>query len=149
MLTLSDSFDWKTYLELSKRLYDQSAENGFIDCEAELRTAISRAYYSAFHVSLKFLSEASVDGFEVSRTGADHAAVIHYLKNSGIDALQDASKILGNLKNDRTKADYESFFQNKRVEKNVLRPVLLHKEAEKSIRYATEVVRIIEDSPIR
>jgi uncharacterized protein (UPF0332 family) len=144
MLTSSDSFDWRKYLELSRSLYEQSKVNRFVDCEAELRTAISRAYYSAFHMSLWFLRERSGSNFNSSRTGDDHAAVIFHLKNSGTRELQNAGRILGNLRNDRNKADYESSFQKKRVEKSVVRPVLLHKEAEKSIQNATEVVKIIE-----
>jgi uncharacterized protein (UPF0332 family) len=71
--------------------------------EATCRTAISRAYYGAFHVAHSFLVEL---GFEPVRNANVHAFVRHQLSGSGhADAIL-ASELLDDLQSARNRADY-------------------------------------------
>ena len=67
---------------------------------AVCRTAISRAYYGAYHVARHILRQA---GFDVS----DHGQVRFCLFESGQPAGVELARDLGLLQNVRIKADYE------------------------------------------
>ncbi len=70
---------------------------------AELRAAVGRAYYAAYHVTVAFVEGM---GFSVAKLGAGHKQVQDYLWNSGdAEAMQIASK-LGSLFSRRVDADY-------------------------------------------
>lgn len=72
--------------------------------EAEWRTAISRAYYGAFHVGCDFLREI---GFAVPKADRAHAYAILRLSNSGDADLNQAGQRLSELRTLRNRADYE------------------------------------------
>jgi uncharacterized protein (UPF0332 family) len=59
---------------------------------AELRTAISRAYYAAFHSACPFLTDA---GFTPPRTATAHDEVQKRLNNCGQKEVQSAAAQLG------------------------------------------------------
>jgi uncharacterized protein (UPF0332 family) len=71
--------------------------------EATYRTAVSRAYYGAFHVARSFLVEL---GFEPLSNANVHAFARHYLNGSGIAQACLAAGELGDLQTARNRADY-------------------------------------------
>jgi uncharacterized protein (UPF0332 family) len=72
--------------------------------EATYRTAVSRAYYGAFHVARLFLVEL---GFRPVGNANVHAFVRHYLASSNdADACLAASQ-LADLQAARNRADYD------------------------------------------
>lgn len=71
--------------------------------ESACRTAVSRAYYGAFHVARSFLIEL---GFQPLGNANVHAFIQRYLNGSGNpDACRAASQ-LSHLHTARNKADY-------------------------------------------
>ena len=74
------------------------------DEAAELRSAVSRAYYAAFHVARKLLVDM---GFEISKGPGAHGDVCKYLGNAGNPTVEHAGSNIGDLKGWRNQADYE------------------------------------------
>lgn len=75
--------------------------------EAELRTAVSRAYYGAFHFAARFLNGCglSISGKELY--GAQvHVKVRHCLDAAQCDDAALASEKLASLREQRNTADY-------------------------------------------
>ena len=72
--------------------------------EATYRTAISRAYYGAFHIARSFLVEL---GFQPVGNANVHAFVRHYLAGSGHPEAYLAASELGYLQAARNRADYD------------------------------------------
>jgi hypothetical protein len=72
--------------------------------EAEWRTASSRAYYAAFHVTRDNFQGL---GFAVSRTDAAHNYLGHRLQNCGQPLLEQAGRDLDSLRSFRNQADYD------------------------------------------
>jgi uncharacterized protein (UPF0332 family) len=68
--------------------------------EAICRTAISRAYYGAFHLSLAFLQRLGV------AVGKDHGDIWRCLASSQVAVAKQAATRLAMLHEDRTAADY-------------------------------------------
>lgn len=71
---------------------------------AACRSAISRAYYAAFHVANEFLDRIKV---VVGRSPQAHVTVQYALNNSGDATLVYVSARLHNLYADRLAADYD------------------------------------------
>lgn len=70
------------------------------DCEINLRNAISRAYYAAYHGCLEiYRADNSADG-------GVHSKLIAGLKNSSVQKDRQRGFILEQLKSLRTTADY-------------------------------------------
>jgi len=67
------------------------------------RSAVSRAYYGAFHLAIEVLHE-----FESgpSAAGVAHNFVSNILQNIGVETARVAGSLLANLRGDRVKADY-------------------------------------------
>ncbi len=72
--------------------------------EAEWRTAVSRAYYAAFHVARELLESF---GFRVPRSDRAHAHVWLRLGNCGDPVVQAAAGDFQGLRSDRNLADYD------------------------------------------
>jgi uncharacterized protein (UPF0332 family) len=89
--------DFRAFLPLGEALAAGASE-------AEWRTAISRAYYAAFHVACDWLRTL---GFEVPTADRAHGYVILRLSNSGDDEVNGAGAILSELRRQRNRADYE------------------------------------------
>jgi hypothetical protein len=70
---------------------------------AELRTAISRAYYATYHVSVTLLEAMH---FRLSRGPAGHGEVRNRLSNSGDPEVMRVGTQLGQLQSQRIAADY-------------------------------------------
>jgi uncharacterized protein (UPF0332 family) len=72
--------------------------------EAEWRTAVSRAYYAAFHVARKLLTQC---GFAVPQAEQAHGYLWLQLCNAGHVDLAKAGRDLGRLRSYRNLADYD------------------------------------------
>jgi hypothetical protein len=70
---------------------------------AELRTAISRAYYAVYLVAVEHLEGMN---FRISKGPGGHGEVQHHLNNSGDADLQHISSQLGDPHGRRIRADY-------------------------------------------
>lgn len=72
--------------------------------EPEYRTAVSRAYYGAFHVARAFLAEL---GFRPLQNANVHAFVQRILNGSGHREAGRAADDLRDLQSARNRADYD------------------------------------------
>jgi uncharacterized protein (UPF0332 family) len=72
--------------------------------EASYRTAVSRAYYGAFHVARQFLVEL---GFKPLASANVHAFVRHYLAASNHPDACLAASQMADLQTARNRADYD------------------------------------------
>lgn len=72
--------------------------------EPEWRTAISRAYYAAFHVARQLLEEL---GFRVPWADRAHAYLTMRLNNCGDVQVQRAASDMHSLRSLRNQADYD------------------------------------------
>jgi uncharacterized protein (UPF0332 family) len=72
--------------------------------EAEWRSAVSRAYYAAFHVARRLLLQC---GFAVPRADQAHAYLWLRLANSGHVDVQNAGNRCSYLRGMRNWADYD------------------------------------------
>lgn len=72
--------------------------------EPEWRTAISRAYYAAFHIARQLLEEL---GFRVPWADRAHAYLTMRLNNCGDAQVQRAASELHSLRSLRNQADYD------------------------------------------
>ena len=70
---------------------------------AEIRTAISRAYYAAYHAAFNFLEAI---GLSPRTDKWAHDDIFSHFANSGCEDLQRLGSTLGNLHNRRIEADY-------------------------------------------
>jgi uncharacterized protein (UPF0332 family) len=72
--------------------------------EAQWRSAISRAYYAAFHVARELLEDLR---FVVPRADRAHTYLSRRLANCGHTQAQQAGTNLNALRGDRNQADYD------------------------------------------
>ena len=76
--------------------------------QADLRSAVSRAYYGAFHVACELLEDCGIQLSGKQLYGADaHKNVRFCLRESGSDTGGKAGEKLGSLRRERNKADYD------------------------------------------
>lgn len=79
------------------------AQTGFASSESRHRTAVSRAYYGAFHASCEFLRDCSV---AIRRNSYGHQDTIDYLRRSGDSRASLISGMIDDLRQKRILADY-------------------------------------------
>lgn len=91
------------FIRLAGKMAAQSSTD-----EAALRTAVSRAYYGAFHIARQFLEELGVSTVANAQI---HGFVRHCLIGSGDAELQQAGSLLSTLHTDRIRADYRLHLQ--------------------------------------
>ncbi len=72
--------------------------------ETDWRTAVSRAYYAAFHSALAMAIRC---GVRFGKSSAAHEKVAYCLEHSGDAEIKAAAQLLGSLRIARNKADYE------------------------------------------
>jgi uncharacterized protein (UPF0332 family) len=72
--------------------------------EAEWRSAVSRAYYSVYHVGRELLIRA---GFAIPDGPTGHSAVLLRLANAGQPDIREAGNTLRILRGFRNRADYD------------------------------------------
>lgn len=87
----------RDYIALAKRLL-ASAD------EASWRSAVSRAYYGAFHLGIDFFSALN---FRVPQSDKAHAYLWMRLQNCGDAALVAVGSDLNDLRSRRNEADYD------------------------------------------
>ena len=87
----------KKFLELAQVLAFEPSH------PAKLRTAISRAYYAAYNVSVETLENM---GVQISKGPSGHGQVQRFLGNSKNQELEQISSDLGTLHSSRLAADY-------------------------------------------
>jgi uncharacterized protein (UPF0332 family) len=100
------------------------------DQEAAWRSAVSRAYYAAFHVARQLLMG---QGFRVPRADQAHAYLWFRLSNGGQVDVQNAGIQLGFLRQERNKADYD------------LERAFDPKSASDRVQMATDIIRLLDD----
>jgi uncharacterized protein (UPF0332 family) len=89
--------NWRDYLSLATRLVKENAE-------ADWRTAVSRAYYAAFHTARQLFADLN---FSVPRADRAHQYLVFRLSNSGESAVEQAGRNLDTLRRLRNRADYD------------------------------------------
>jgi hypothetical protein len=87
----------RDFCQLAERLVDGGSP-------AELRTAISCAYYTAYLVAVEILEGMA---FRINKGPGGHGDVQHHLNNSGDVDLEHVSSQLGDLQSKRIRADYQ------------------------------------------
>jgi uncharacterized protein (UPF0332 family) len=97
--------------------------------EAEWRSAVSRAYYAAFHVGRLLLHDL---GFTVPRADLAHAYVWLRLSNCGNAGVIQAGRNLSHLRSQRNRADYED------------RSTIGQPSATQLVNVAEDVIRILD-----
>lgn len=100
-MSSSPEFKWEHYLDLADELAASQAAG-----EAKLRSAISRAYYAAFHVAMRFLQDNKQ--YTPTLSGKDHGNVWRMYKTgpgTGIERRQIGNRGFQLLR-DREQADY-------------------------------------------
>ena len=98
------SFAWSDFLALAEALERHPAIPG--PEEAVLRTAISRAYYSAFCSAREFA--VTRDGLTIRRTGDDHNLVAAHFRFAPEQARRRIAFNLKRLRDFRNRADYDT-----------------------------------------
>jgi uncharacterized protein (UPF0332 family) len=71
--------------------------------EADWRSAVSRAYYGAFHVARQLMGDL---GFTVPQADRAHAYLWLRLSNCGHVQLTEAGRALNDLRRERNWSDY-------------------------------------------
>jgi uncharacterized protein (UPF0332 family) len=101
-------FNWQEYHILASNLLAQ-ADNSE-QKEAVLRSAVSRAYYAAFHAASDYLKASgmypSTSGNNAPGESSHKRVVDTFKKNVSNPTLGKIGRLLGRLKNDRQWADY-------------------------------------------
>lgn len=93
-------FDWEDYLQLAENLHERE---GSAPQEAQERTAISRAYYAAFHDALQHAPPRVRNARRKK-----HQKLIDHYEAGHTSEEQKVGRLLGALRDNRNKADYEA-----------------------------------------
>ena len=107
-------FDWSEYFNLAKELAETSKE-------AELRSAVSRAYYSAFCLARNYLRDIQQDPKLWRQKTYDinahqYVAEKFSYNQSKSQIMIEIGKDLSRLRKMRNKADYEDTMFNLKIE---------------------------------
>lgn len=105
------SFDWADFLTLADALVRDPNLPG--PEEASLRSAISRAYYAAFHIARNFGRDRRE--FTPTGTGRDHWLVMNHFKSSPDRIRRKIGLDLDRLYGNRTSADYDDILAGRPV----------------------------------
>ena len=103
---------------------------GNIPGEASARSAVSRAYYAAYHVSSSYLEKKSIP--VLTGRGGKHTAIIRTVHAMSHPESQRYSGLLQSLKNQRERADY------------AIRDPMVSERMSKAIRNAHEIIQWFE-----
>jgi uncharacterized protein (UPF0332 family) len=71
--------------------------------EARYRSAISRAYYGAFHLVVAFLAEHNCT---IAESGQGHESAYRQLFDTKVEPAKEAARHLNDLRRERIRADY-------------------------------------------
>jgi uncharacterized protein (UPF0332 family) len=122
--------NWRDFLPLAAQLAHGTSE-------AEWRSAVSRAYYSAFHISRRLLSDAR---FAIPRADRAHQYLVFRLSNCGEPAVEQTGRDLDTLRRLRNRADYDEA------------PAFTHSQAAAAVQVAVGVIQALDaarQEPIR
>lgn len=72
--------------------------------ESHYRSAVSRAYYGAFHIARRLLKDV---GVHLPKGEQVHAKATYYLQDCGEANAGEAADDLETLRNERNRADYD------------------------------------------
>jgi len=100
------SFCWKDYIDLSNTLISSSKNNTLE--KAYLRTSVSRAYYGIFCIARNYLRDIKNTQIRLQNT---HEFVMNQFKFSNNLKEICIGNYLGNLRDERNKADYRDNYQ--------------------------------------
>jgi uncharacterized protein (UPF0332 family) len=114
--------DFRDYLTVADDLVNGGTE-------AEWRSAVSRAYYAAFHVGCQLLRAL---GFTVPHADRAHGYVWMRLSNSGHPDVLVAGQDLNYLRRERNRADYDG------------RRALAHSTARDRVQLAHDIIRTLD-----
>ncbi len=130
-------FDWQEYYLLAGELLSQADNNP--RKEAMLRSAVSRAYYAAFHRACDYLKEVNKyparQEFESNRKETHRLLIDRFMGNPNRPEWNEIGQMLYSLKDFRQKADYVTS-----VEKHVFRKI---GKVEELVDKAKEVIDLI------
>jgi uncharacterized protein (UPF0332 family) len=118
--------DFREFLTLARTL----AAGG---TEAEWRSAVSRAYYAAFHVARELLLGLN---FLVPQADRAHSHRWLRLANAGVPDVQVAGNRLNALRGQRNRADYAS------------RPSLTQASAANEVKNAEDIIEALDAAAI-
>jgi len=96
------TFQWSEYFDLAQALTGVSTVT--VTQEAKLRSAISRAYYSAYHQARLYLMGK---GVQFTKSSLAHQSVAQFLSMSADRTLKSLGNDLTRLRDYRNEADYE------------------------------------------
>jgi uncharacterized protein (UPF0332 family) len=114
--------NWRDFLVLAARLAAGASE-------ADWRTAVSRAYYTAFHVARRLFTDMQ---FAVPRADRAHQYLVFRLSNSGEPAVEQTGRDLETLRRLRNRADYDET------------PALTHAQASAAVQLAESIVQALD-----
>lgn len=101
------NFNWDDYLFLAQEL---ATPTNLPNQEARLRSAISRAYYSAFCKARNFLRDEQ--RVQIPLTGEAHRLVWMHFKSRSGKTYKKIGENLRRLLNDRRCADYDDVIRD-------------------------------------
>jgi uncharacterized protein (UPF0332 family) len=112
----------RDFVSVAKDLLAASTEGAW-------HSAVSRAYYAAFHVARQLLDEL---GFTVPGGERAHAYLWLRLCNCGDPQVQDAGRRLNTLRGQRNRADYD------------VRAYVSHPTAVGQVRIAETIIQLLD-----
>jgi hypothetical protein len=98
------TFDWNDYIALATAMHSLSGAT-----EAQLRCAISRAYYGAYNQAHK---RFVADGQRLSPGGSSHSQVWRFFQSHPDPNYRQIGTIGDRAKGRRVKADYKDRYPN-------------------------------------
>ena len=114
--------NWRDFLLLATRLAAAGTE-------ADWRSAVSRAYYAAFHVARTLLAGWN---FVVPRADRAHQYLVFRLSNSGEPAVEQSGRDLETLRRLRNRADYDE------------KPALTQPQANAAVQLAANIIQVLD-----
>ncbi|MFO0964747.1 MAG: HEPN domain-containing protein [Gemmataceae bacterium] len=114
--------NWRDFIWLAGRLASAATE-------AEWRSAVSRAYYAAFHVARRLFTDLR---FNVPRADRAHQYLVFRLSNGGEPAVEQTGRDLDTLRRLRNRADYDDA------------PVLTQAQASAAVRLAEGIIQALD-----
>jgi len=114
--------NWRDFLSLAAR-------SAAAATEADWRTAVSRAYYAAFHVARQLMADLN---FTVPRADRAHQYLAFRLSNCGESVVASAGRDLETLRRLRNRADYDD------------QPAVTQPQATAAVRLAEAVIQVLD-----
>lgn len=114
--------NWRDFLWLADRLAKDATQ-------ADWRTAVSRAYYAAFHVARQLLADLN---FTIPRADRAHQYLVFRLSNCGESVVVQAGRDLETLRRLRNRADYDDV------------PAITQPQAVAAVRLAEGIAQVLD-----